>query len=306
MKGVLVLMSTYNGEKYLRAQLDSILNQRKINVNILVRDDGSKDSTVSILEEYSAKYPNKLKILPEHNVGCRNSFMFLMKLAAKKYSNYDYYAFADQDDVWLPDKLYAGVLALDKEQNPIRLYYCHPTLVDSNLRPIKVTSNLSHAFNTLGEAFILQPCIGCAMIFSPLLLQKASLVDPALMYIHDAWTYKVCLVLGGKVIQDITSHILYRQHSSNTIGSSQSLITKFRRRYNWFREANRLISRQAKVLMDCYEKEIPDLEAENITQLITYTDSLKTKIRILCSRYFRSYKLSHNLMFKFAILFNRI
>ena len=93
-------MSTYNGEKYIREQLDSILAQENVDVSILIRDDGSKDATLSILDEYS-KRDNLSYYVDSRNLGACNSFIDLIWHVSL---DYDYYALSDQDDFWLKDK----------------------------------------------------------------------------------------------------------------------------------------------------------------------------------------------------------
>ena len=94
-------MSTYNGEKYLSQQIDSILNQKEIDVHLFIRDDGSYDNTWKLLEEYKQKY-EKINIISAKNVGVGNSFMNLLYSVPNIY---DYYAFSDQDDIWEPNKI---------------------------------------------------------------------------------------------------------------------------------------------------------------------------------------------------------
>ena len=96
---VLVLMSTYNGEKYLREQIDSILGQRGVEVSLLVRDDGSTDATLTTLDEY--KESGRLDYYCGNNLGPARSFMHLLQNAPAS----DFYAFSDQDDKWMDDKL---------------------------------------------------------------------------------------------------------------------------------------------------------------------------------------------------------
>ena len=100
MNKVQVLMSTYNGEKYIRQQLDSIMNQTYANVSILVRDDGSSDKTVEILREYESRYGGRISILLENNRGVVHSKFILLHHSDSSAS---YYCFCDQDDIWLPD-----------------------------------------------------------------------------------------------------------------------------------------------------------------------------------------------------------
>ena len=100
MHTVQVLMSTYNGERYIRRQIDSIMAQTGVEVYLLIRDDGSEDSTVSIIQEYVEQYPDRIQIVIGKNIGWKKSFIQLLRMAG----NFDYYAFADQDDYWFPDK----------------------------------------------------------------------------------------------------------------------------------------------------------------------------------------------------------
>ena len=101
---VAVLMSTYNGEKYIREQIDSILEQSgNFDLDLWVRDDGSKDSTQQILQEYAQQ--RKLHWYTGENLGAAHSFIDLVR----KCKGYDYYAFADQDDYWMTNKIQMGV-----------------------------------------------------------------------------------------------------------------------------------------------------------------------------------------------------
>ena len=126
MKIVCVLLSTYNGEKYLKEQLDSVLNQKDITLNFLVRDDGSTDSTIDILKQYEKE--GKIKLIVGKNIGYKKSFYELAKLAPLS----DYYAFCDQDDVWDDDKLITAVNMLERENNSIPLLYFSALRVVNN------------------------------------------------------------------------------------------------------------------------------------------------------------------------------
>lgn len=304
MKSVLVLMSTYNGEKYLREQLDSILAQKDVDVTILVRDDGSKDSTVEILEEYKNAYPEIIILEKGKNIGCRGSFFWLIKEAAKNFKDFDYYAFSDQDDIWFENKLISGIGYLDKVDNKYKVYFCNHQMVNEKLEEIP-TPHIK-ARGTLEESFIYQPCIGCSMIMSPALIIATSLSDPNNSDIHDSWTYRVNLVLGGDVVQDMAIYMLYRQHSTNTIGSNQSFVNTWKRRINSFLNHRRERSRQAKELLRVYANLIPKKQKETLLALSSYDKSFTVKWKILFSHRFRSNISLHNIMFKFAILTNRI
>ncbi len=123
---IVVLMSTYNGELYLREQIDSILSQKDIELYLKVRDDGSTDSTVEILNEYAQK--GKLTFSMGENCGVGNSFM---KLLYETEGQFDLYAFSDQDDIWLPNKLICAAKKLQEQKGPV-LYASNQRLVDGN------------------------------------------------------------------------------------------------------------------------------------------------------------------------------
>ena len=123
MNKVLILMSVYNGEKYLVEQIESLIHQERVDVSILVRDDGSSDGTIDILENYKTK--GILDFYTGENLRPARSFMHLLFNAP----DCDYYAFCDQDDVWLPEKLLVATDAL-KDVNGPSMFYHAMDLVD--------------------------------------------------------------------------------------------------------------------------------------------------------------------------------
>ena len=124
-----VLLATYNGEKYLKEQIDSILNQTYQNINLIISDDNSNDSTRKILEEYK-KIDNRIKTyLQDKNLGYIKNFEFLL---TKVESNY--YMLSDQDDVWLPEKIEKSMKTL-KEKNA-DLVFGDLEVVDEKLNTI--------------------------------------------------------------------------------------------------------------------------------------------------------------------------
>ena len=130
MKKVQVLMSTYNGQTYLKKQIESILEQTYPNIELLVRDDGSSDHTIDILRDYEERYEN-IKVIYGKNIGVNGSFFYLLA-----QSNSDYLAFSDQDDIWLPEKIQNAVEKLDYYTVPA-LYAGNKILIDQNDSIIK-------------------------------------------------------------------------------------------------------------------------------------------------------------------------
>ena len=121
---VAVLMSTYNGEKFLEEQLDSIFSQTGVNVKLYVRDDGSTDCTLHIIDQYAERFPI-VKLADNENLGPGFSFMRLLYQYAFE-PEIDFFAFADQDDIWLENKLWIGVEAINNSG------FTGPVLYSSN------------------------------------------------------------------------------------------------------------------------------------------------------------------------------
>lgn len=214
MKIVQVLMSAYNGEKYLREQLDSILGQDYKRIEVLIRDDGSTDETLSILKEYGEQYENVAYYAGE-NIGVQNSFFDLMKHADKEA---DYYAFSDQDDVWLPEKIKRAVELLESEDEKIPLLYAGKTSpVDEQLNVIPMKIRHHDIKPSFGNALVENVCTGCTEVFNRELLELVIKKLPGFTVMHDWWLYLTAAAFG-KVIYDKKECILYRQHAKNQVG----------------------------------------------------------------------------------------
>ena len=123
---IAILMATYNGEKYLREQIDSLLNQTCQDWHLYVHDDGSKDGTVNIVKSYAERYPDKVTLLdyPPQGGACRNFLSLLEKAEAR------YYMFCDQDDVWLPEKI---ALSLEEMKRQEALHLQKPVVIHTDL-----------------------------------------------------------------------------------------------------------------------------------------------------------------------------
>lgn len=218
MKKILVLMATYNGEKYLQEQLDSIFAQKSVDVSILVRDDGSTDGTSQILD--SNKSTGKLDWYTGDHLNVAKGYYDLLKKSV--FYDAEYLAFSDQDDVWDIDKLECAIDRLNSiDTGILKLYYSGQRLVDSDLKFIA-----NHELNrerSLKTRFVLSDFAGCTGVFSSKLRDKVIDYEPNYILMHDTWILKVCLALGGEVIVDPESHMSYRQHGGNTVGLGRSI-----------------------------------------------------------------------------------
>ncbi|MDY3724993.1 MAG: glycosyltransferase [Candidatus Borkfalkiaceae bacterium] len=226
MSTVAILLSTYNGEKFLREQIDSFLYQRGAEVHIYARDDGSSDNTLNILAEYKAKYDN-FDFNAEKNVGVGNAFMQMVYFVPKIY---DYYAFADQDDVWEEDKISEAIEFLQFRN--ARLYTSNQENVDAELKPLGMRYNSEKDVNLTVESILTENKLaGCTMVFTAefcnmLADEKHRPTEDLLRNrIHDVWLASVAALTDG-LIYDNRSFIKYRQHGNNVVGAFKEPLNK--------------------------------------------------------------------------------
>ena len=213
---MLVLLSTWNGSRYVREQLASILAQKVDGtLEVLVRDDGSSDDTIQIIEEMN---DGRVRVIRGENLGAKGSFMALLANAAN--SSADYVALADQDDVWLPGKLQRAVSKLAELDGPA-LYCSTLKLVDDKLQPL---DEYRFVDNVGFESSFLVNCVtGCTCVVNRGLLGLLSgKPEIGQILMHDWWLYIVAASFG-RVVYDEESYILYRQHASNQVGMRTGL-----------------------------------------------------------------------------------
>lgn len=298
MKKVQVLLSSYNGERYIREQIDSILKQKNVIVDLLVRDDGSKDGTRAILAEYQKHYEN-IHIVYAENVGVIKSFFSLIN----QVKDAEYIAFADQDDVWLPNKLIRAVTLLEKEEKDIPLVYCSAKqLVDENLNPIPAAMTYKNVRTEFGNALVENMCTGCTCVVNHKLLELMQGKTPNFTVMHDFWIYLVGTCFG-KVIYDEQSYILYRQHGKNELGMASSIRENYRRRVKNFRKHRGQLSRQAEELIRIYGTQIRKEELETATFLIRTRQYIKPRIILLQKRNIFRQRKSDDRILKTLLLF---
>ena len=177
---VAVLMSTYNGENYMKEQIESILNQRgNFELDLWVRDDGSTDATKKILMQYEIE--KKLHWYEGRNLKPALSFMDLIKHC----ENYDYYAFADQDDYWMPDKLWTGIMQIKDIKTP-SLYCSNAELVNDKLKSLGRDVYKCDPKTDIYTLACAGGLLGCTMIFNCALAQMIQNYSiPERLVMHD-------------------------------------------------------------------------------------------------------------------------
>lgn len=185
-----IIMSTYNGQKYIEEQMESLFAQEYPNIDIYVRDDGSKDHTLDILEKYSNE--GKITLFKGNNLGFCGSFMKLLEMTGDG----DYWSFCDQDDVWYPDKVRLAVewMEQQKQEKPL-LYYSFSEMIDENRnylgiqKPPKGSLSFRRAMTgTFG--------VGFSMVINEKLREEMLKCSPAKVHSHDWLAGAVALGMG--------------------------------------------------------------------------------------------------------------
>lgn len=303
----LVLLSTYNGEKYIADQLNSILSQKNVrDLKILIRDDGSRDRTTSIIEDYRKNY-NNIILIKGQNVGCEESFNLLASYANKNCPA-DYYAFCDQDDVWKPDKLQTAIEILKTydSQKP-NLYFSNLTLVDSNLRPLCEMYNVDEAIDVKKMTFIQLFIFACTSVFNKTALQYYCIPEKNICN-HDHWIFVICALLGN-VHYDSSSHILYRQHSNNASGEKEQgyrlQLLRFQRLIKGKIQGH-IFENLASQFADCFNQDIETEDKDLIYLLKTYRNKISSKIKLLFSSKYKTGNLYKDFAIKYRILTNHL
>lgn len=216
-----ILLATYNGERFLQEQLDSILSQDYPDFRIIIHDDGSSDGTFALLEHMAHHHPDRITLLNDGVVlrsACQNFFHLLAKSTA------DLVTFADQDDVWLPGRLSRLEEALRSFSTGPAGAYSDLRVVDENLSTIASSAWAMQGTPAWIASSIpdLAPgnCVtGCAFMLNAIARENimARIRDKAVM--HDHFSALCIAVDGGTLVPVPEALVLYRQHSDNQIGA---------------------------------------------------------------------------------------
>jgi rhamnosyltransferase len=300
---ICVLLSTYNGEKYLVEQIDSVLNQKGVDVSLLIRDDGSTDGTIGILHNYAQK-DSRVSFYNGANLGPCQSFFDLVG----KADEYDYYAFCDQDDVWDAEKLIKAI-GIIKERGDSKT----PVLYCSNLRVVDQDLNFMHNCITFPinseqryQSLVEFYAVGCTEVFNQCAahyLKKHS-VEGCIM--HDSWLFMICSFFG-LVYYDKNPYISYRQHGSNVIGTSSGKKGVLKERIKrLFDVKTQPRFENAKIFYSEFSKELNEVDSHKFLRIINYKQSIIQRINLLFDFSIRAYTLKRDIRYRLLILLGKI
>ena len=228
---IAILLATYNGEKYISEQIESILKQSYDNWNLYIHDDGSNDGTLEIIKKYQEKYPRKIYVLESQKVGsAKNNFFYLMRNVKAPY-----YMFCDQDDVWVSNKIELTIERMKKNEKskiniPI-LIFSDLKVVDENLKIISPKmskyQNLNMYYKDIYHLMLQNIVTGCTCMINDKckeLALKCKKVENIIM--HDWWCGIIAVYFGKIDYIDIPL-ILYRQHTNNSVGAKNVRDVKY-------------------------------------------------------------------------------
>jgi glycosyltransferase involved in cell wall biosynthesis len=226
---VVILLATYNGAPWLREQLDSLLRQTHDNWVLYWRDDGSGDGTVAILQEFGQRAGQGRCVRlaePPGRIGAAGSFIALLRSVSDTLAERDLVAFADQDDVWLPQKLARGIAALRAAPRDEPVLYCaRQILVNDTLQHLGVSKPLLRPAG-FPTALTQNVATGCTVMLNRPAARLVAASRPSTGTLHDWWAYLLVTAAGGRLIQDDEPVVLYRQHALNLVGAPASMASR--------------------------------------------------------------------------------
>lgn len=307
-KSIQVLLSTYNGEEYIFEQLESLVNQDFKNIQILIRDDGSTDRTIALVNQFIAQTKlQNISIYTNPNIGVIKSFFNLLEHSSES-SNY--YAFCDQDDYWQSDKLSRAITMIEEEYDSNQpIMYCSRTqLVDKSLSFLGLWPSMPRKKLSIGNALVQNIAVGCTIVINKaardLLILKKPNINNLIM--HDWWVY-LCVSTFGKVIFDSKALVKYRQHGKNTIGATLGIHQKIVKQLENFKR-DKFLNRyktQAHEFQKVFSQDLDENSRSLLKLFLQKEKSLKKRIDILVSNQIYRQSILGNLILKLLLFFDR-
>lgn len=302
---IVVLMSCYNGEAYVKEQIDTILNQNDVDLQLLIRDDGSIDKTRDVIR--NIKDP-RIEIIEGSNVGFIKSFYELAFYAFSHFQDINYFAFADQDDIWHADKLVTGIKMLQKLNDNIPNLYCSNSIFMGGKHDGQLFRQKDLCYK-LGN-MIYEPMFqGCSMVFNKAAL-NLYIAKPSILAYHDRWLFNICLFLGNVVI-DFNPHFNYRIHENNAIGQieypkEKGMARVLRSLQYWFSTGNDLIiSRIANDFLMSFSDQITPKKLSLLETYSGYKSSLYFKLKMVFNSSFYP-SSGFNIKYIFQVFCNKL
>lgn len=302
MYKVQILMSSYNGSKYIKRQIESIMNQEDVITYLFIRDDGSSDNTVDIIKDLKIIYHERIELIEGNNIGWKKSFMQLLYSSG----DFEYFGFSDQDDVWFPNKLTTLIRLMeeDTEFNGVKLAHSNSLTVNPDFsvkkeQEIRREKPISHKSAIVTEYFQ-----GCGMLWNRIAMDMIKKYMPMEDGIaHDFWVGIIGYIFGKVYFskEPLFYHIRYGNNSS---ADGNVLKGRFSRLINILLSKNAYMN-PAKDLLVGYGEELNVDFQKFLYRLTDYKFSYKSKILLIFDNEFVRTSTISTVFMKFAILINR-
>lgn len=300
-----ILLSTYNGQKYIEEQLYSIsrlILQSDHQIELIVRDDGSTDNTLEVLNKFASDEIVSMVVYPGNNCGVIESFWWLIE----NCGDADYYALCDQDDSWDEFKLYVATHRLECCDNNEPSLYCSAyDFTNQNLEPIaRFTSKSDFSL----ESILTQNTSpGCTYVFNHSLMNKLRKIETTNLsksvIMHDSLVLMTCATFG-KVIYDKNSYLLYRQHSNNAVGHSSTKISRLQKRIRNISNTicNKNVNDQVDFFVNVFGSEIPACKMEIFDSYRASGKNVLSRIKFISSNRFTRSNLIDHIFYSIFVL----
>ncbi|WIE01242.1 glycosyltransferase [Latilactobacillus curvatus] len=304
MEKVVVLMSAYNGEKYIKEQIESILNQQGVEIYLIIRDDGSTDQTKLVLSEY--KNNDDVRLIFGHNIGWKKSFFSLLETISLE--DKAFYAFADQDDIWLPNKLNVAVKQIKRESPS--LYYSNITIINNQKEVLgSIYTDEFVPSMKMPQSFFDGDGVGATVVFNSKLLSILKKYKVKQATGHDAYLIALCHFFGT-VVYDCESYIMYRRHGNNVTGfgksSKKSSPNLFMRYKKYKKGPKKVFSIRAQEILAGYQNELSQENIYMLQLVANYQSSNMAKFRAVLSPRLKATGLRRNIQLRYRLLFNTL
>lgn len=300
MTKVLIMMSTYNGGDRIIRQVESILNQKNVDIDILIRDDGSDADTISVLNKLENEYSN-IRVIYGENIGWKRSFL---ELVYSTELDFEYYGFSDQDDIWFEDKVISLVSLMENDVNSKpKLAHCNSLSVDYNLVSRKEQEFRTPCPPGFKQAIATEYFQGCGMLWNSEAMELIRVYKPKNYDLaHDYWVGLICYLFGEVYFckESKFYHIRYEDNSSE-----DGDVWKGRmKRLHMLLACNKHVyMNPAKDLLDGYQEMLDDDRKQFLR--IASNNTIINRINLLMDNDFHRNTMLSTISFKFALLVGR-
>lgn len=274
-----ILMSTYNGEQFIVEQIESIMRQVDVKTILTIRDDGSSDHTRTLITQMKSSYSGRIELICGENIGYRQSFLQLLKYAKEA----DYYGFADQDDVWIPEKCIRAIEILETMNHPVKLYASGVFITDEALNYIHKT-NVENVELSLPSVFVRHRLAGCTYLFSAQLKSMASVFAdiryvPSEMPDYDFIVFS-CALAFGQIYLDQESYIYHRRHHNSVTSGGNGIRKRIQMESRIIFKRKDIRYHLANEFLKKYKQEFKEEDYVFLSMVCSYKKSWLQKLKL--------------------------